>query len=58
MFLKRKCKFCRNFSSNNQFDKDGKRPDIGVCKAFSEIIITHKECNSCSRFKLAPGEMK
>lgn len=56
MFLKRKCKYCRNFSENNQFDKDGKRPDIGVCKAFSEIIITHKECNSCGRFKLAPGE--
>lgn len=58
MFLKRKCGYCKNFSARNQFDKNGERPEIGVCLGYSAIVLTHKDGKGCGRFKLAPGEEK
>lgn len=58
MFLKRKCRYCKNFSKNNEQEYNKERPEIGVCHGYSAIVLTHKDGKSCGRFKLAPGEEK
>lgn len=58
MFLKRKCGYCKNFSKNNELDRNKERPEIGVCHGYSAIVLTHKDGKACGRFQLAPGEEK